>query len=182
MKKVIALSLAIIFILAYSTVNVFASDVPSCDVHATYTAGSAAVDTVEIDFEWGDMVFEYKDAVGGTWNPNTYEYDGASPAGWHCEEGANEVTITNHSNVSISVDVTYSSNSAFTGVSGTFNKSNFTINPATVGDSANTAPSETVTLTLSGAFVKPADDSDQGLYASYNDGKYLLGSVNIEID
>lgn len=121
------------------------------NVFGTYQAGSATT-VYSVDITWGSMEFTYVDASDGEWNPLTHTYDGATTAGWTCDEGANEITVTNHSNAAVGVTLTYSATEGYAGISGTFDKN--TLNLATAdGTARDEAPTATATLTLRGALA-----------------------------
>lgn len=121
------------------------------NVFGTYQAGSATT-VYSVDITWGNMKFTYVDASDGEWNPLTHTYDGATTAGWTCDEGANEITVTNHSNAAVGVTLTYSATEGYAGISGTFDKN--TLNLATAdGTARDEAPTATATLTLRGALA-----------------------------
>ena len=55
---------------------------------------------------WGSMEFTYTGASDGVWNPDTHSFDGAVEAGWTHEENANKISVVNHSNAPVRVDMT----------------------------------------------------------------------------
>lgn len=103
MKKLTALLLTVMLIMTLST-TAFAADInatggsDSANVTGTYVAGSTGGIVYSVDVAWGSMAFTYTGASTGTWNPTTHVYDGAKSAAWSCEDGANKITVTNHSN------------------------------------------------------------------------------------
>lgn len=137
--------------------NVYAANVPGTDTHdvkASYTATSAAEKVYSVDITWGDMAYTYTVESEGKWNPETHEYDGASKEGvWSCEEGADKVTVTNHSNAKVNATFKYDAESNYEGITGTFNKENAELATAE-GTEVLNAPKEEVQLTLKGALNK----------------------------
>lgn len=121
------------------------------NVFGTYQAGSATT-VYSVDITWGSMEFTYVDASDGEWNPLTHTYDGATTAGWTCDEGANEITVTNHSNAAVGVTLTYSATEGYADIRGTFDNSTLSLATA-VGTARDEAPTATATLTLSGALA-----------------------------
>ena len=170
MKKILSFILAFVIISVCAAVNVSAVEEMG-EVYVNYTPGSSASRVVSADISWGSLVFEYKDAIEGTWNPNTHQFDNYVAARWECDTNANAITVTNHSNANISVSLTYTNYAAFSGVTGTFDKPSFTLESA-VGTSRNAAPSQTAYLTLSGAFAPSG--------TAYLNG-YAVGAVTVII-
>ena len=170
MRKVLSFILALVIISVCAAVNVSAVEEME-EVYVNYTPGSSASRVVSADISWGSLVFEYKDAVEGTWNPTTHQFDNYVAARWECVTNANAITVTNHSNTNISVSLTYTNYSAFSGLTGSFDKSSFTLESA-VGTSRNAAPTQTAYLTLSGTFVPSGTASSNG---------YAVGAVTVII-
>ena len=75
---------------------------------------------ISVIVEWGAMEFTYKDATAGTWNPETHQYDGASPAGWTCNDNGNLIKVTNNSTEAVSVSFDYVAKTDYDGISGKF--------------------------------------------------------------
>lgn len=100
-----------------------------------------------VDVSWGSMEFTYEDEIEGTWNPATHNYDGAKPAGWTCEDKANEVTVTNHSNAAVDVSFDYTPNAAYN-IRGSFDKTAATTLTRGVENDYDSADSVTASLTL----------------------------------
>ncbi len=78
-------------------------------VTATYTQGASADTTYYVEITWGSMVFTYKEP-DKEWDPVTHkEKDATGSGGWTCTEGADEVTVKNHSNVNVKVQFNFKS-------------------------------------------------------------------------
>ena len=117
MKKLTSVLLVLIMVLAMG-VSVFAGTIGN----SALNGGSADVTgdvTVQIDdnkttivyyvdVTWGTLAFTYnKNANSGAWDPQTHEYGGdASEQGWVSNPNAT-VTINNHSNADIGVNVKF---------------------------------------------------------------------------
>lgn len=129
----------------------------------------------KVDINWGSMEFTYKaNSSKGTWDPETHTYSGEETVtGWVAnKEGADEFTITNHSNTSIKVNQTFSASTMFSEVKGTVGYANYSITNAAAGESlgdVTKAPSHTSKLTLSGV-------------PSKFDGTQTIGTINITIN
>lgn len=124
------------------------------DVKATYSTDDKADTVYSVAIAWGDMQYKYTVSTEGTWNPSTHKFDGASETGnWSCDTGANQVTVTNHSNAAVNANFSYVSEEGYDGITGTFDKN--TQNLATAeGTEVLNAPKATSTLSLSGALKK----------------------------
>ena len=174
MKKILSVLIAILLVTCFGT-TAFASDVTtpggsdSKDVKATYQSGGTLLTVYSVDVTWGSMEFIYlNDSSPGIWNPATHQYEGAGMASWTCDANANKITVTNHSNISISAGLTYAKETGFTGINGTFSKS--TINLATaVGVLPANAPTDSSLFTLEGAL------------GSGTAAKTVIGSVTVTI-
>lgn len=132
------------------------------DVKATYVQGSASDTIYSVDVVWGNMEFTYTAPEEGTWNPNTHTYDGAGTNGvWSYEDGANIIKMVNHSNTAASAKVTYNTGADYQEISGTFEKSTLSTLTA-VGTEYKSAPSDSTTLSLSGALKESTEQVTVG--------------------
>lgn len=124
----------------------------STNVTGTYVASPTGDTVYSVDVVWGSMAFTYTGASTGTWNPATHTYYDATEAGWSCVDGANKVTVTNHSNTAVTSAFTYSQGEGYNSVTGAFNNSSLTI-PTAVGTEFANAPSASAMLSLTGALA-----------------------------
>ena len=122
------------------------------DVIGDYVAGQQPSEVIAVDIVWGALEFTYTDAVAGVWNPETHTYDGGVAAEWTCEDGADEITVINHSNVA--VEATFAYNKTVDTVDGAFSNNGVLNLDSAVGTAVAEAPSGTVTLTLSGTLTE----------------------------
>lgn len=155
MKKVLTIFLSLA-LLSMASVTAFAASPitseggsDSANVKGTYTAGTAATTVYSVDITWGSMEFTYTDASQGTWNPETHAYDDIVAAKWSCVEGANKITVTNHSNAAVKAQFSYASESKYSEISGAFTNATLNLNSA-VGTAFLSAPSGSSTLSLTG--------------------------------
>ena len=155
MKKIFTLALTFLLIFSLVTVTAFAADATigetdgtaTKEVTASYRSGSGGGTVYSVDITWGSMVFTYNEGSSGTWQPDSHDYSSGSTAGW--SNSGNTVKVTNHSNTSVSAELTYASEAGFEGITGSFD--NATMNLATaVGTTVLEAPAETAALSLSG--------------------------------
>jgi len=125
MKKIIAILTAILLIAAMSTTAFATSPITTDggtdtkDVKGTYQEGSSAT-VCSVDVTWGAMEFTYTTASAGAWNPITHTYSASTPAGWSWTAESNKITVANHSNTYIIVDLLFAAGGAGTGIAGGF--------------------------------------------------------------
>ena len=119
------------------------------DVTVTYPMGGTTV-VYSIDIVFGSLIFTYTGAIEGTWNPETHVYDGAAPATWSCEQDANLITVTNHSNAAVEVEITYVPAPEYAGIVGTIENAFATLPSAVGKEVQNPALVLNAYLTLSG--------------------------------
>jgi len=164
MKKLTALFLAIMLVAAMSTTAFAATPITtaggsdSADVTGTYVAGSSGGTVYSVDVAWGSMAFTYTGASTGTWNPTTHTYDGTTDAAWSCAEGANKVTVTNHSNTAVTAALSYTPGESYSGITGSFDKSSLGLLTA-VGTEVADAPSASALLTLTGELASSVTEA-----------------------
>ena len=120
------------------------------DVKAKYHVVSTTPASYSIDLRWTDMTFSYTREDTHIWDPLTHTYKTGSKSGWDKTRGT--VTVTNHSNVDVSVKVEYLPEPD-TGVKGVLKNASAKLKAGVVGDYEG-ADSMTATLTVSG---KPND-------------------------
>jgi len=156
MKKVLALTItmAILFTMtamAKTLEGLGTSE--SIDVKASYVEGAESAPVYSVDITWGSMEFTYTAADKGEWLPDEHKYANENNEGkWSCETGANEITVTNHSNAPINISVDYNSNEEYQEIiQGSFenDKSTFLLNSA-VGTSYSSAPCDSILLNVDG--------------------------------
>lgn len=155
MKKTLFLVLALALVLSLSVPALAAevsTDNGSRDVTATYVDDTAIIYGVEIT--WGSMKFTYTSSQDG-WNTESHRY-GSSTGAWTYEQGANVVTVTNHSNAGIDVTPSWTADSGYADVSMTFDHATLSLATADNGvdGAAGTATSGKITVTPSGELPK----------------------------
>ena len=123
------------------------------DVKATYAADQTAGTVYSVDIAWGNMQYTYTIESEGTWDPSTHQYTGKSEGQWSCDTGANQVTVTNHSNAAVKANFSYVSEEGYDGITGTFDQNTKDLATAE-GTEVLNAPKATSTLSLSGALKK----------------------------
>ena len=161
MKKFFAILLAVMMIAAMS-VTAFAAELPenatddtkSKDVTANYVAGTSADAVYLVEIVWGSMEFTYTAASEGTWKPESHTYDGATAASWTCDDGANKIEVTNHSNAAVVVNITNSN--VTEGITLTWDDASLELATADNGvdGAAGTPTTATATLMVSGTLAE----------------------------
>ncbi|MBQ8718898.1 MAG: hypothetical protein IJY66_06505 [Clostridia bacterium] len=141
----------------------------SADVKVEYRAAVTPSTVYSVDIRWGSMAFVYTAGSVGTWNPNTHAYEGQTSGAWTCAQGANVVTIINHSNTALTAKLSYQPLANYTAVQGAFNNTSLPLASA-VGTSQANAPTATGTLTL------------QGDLNSSSDGQLVVGKVSVAFE
>lgn len=155
MKKIFTLALAFLLIFSLVTVTAFAadttisgtSDTATKTVTASYSSGSGSGTVYSVDITWGSMAFTYSEGSSGTWQPDSHSYSSGSTGGW--SNSGNTVKVTNHSNTSVTAELTYTPETGFEGISGSFDHNTMSLATA-VGTEVANAPTDTAILSLSG--------------------------------
>ena len=148
-KKIIAATLALTLSMSMGNF-VYAAEDSSADIKATYQAGKENTDTVySVDVKWGSLEYTYSSGVTKSWDPTTLKYKEASgTSSWTCQEGADQITVTNNSNADITASLAYAGTES--NITGTFSNSKIGLKSAE-GTNAGEGPSGTTALSLNGA-------------------------------
>lgn len=149
MKKMIAATLALTLSMSMGNL-VYAVEDKSADIKATYQAGNESTDTVySVDVNWGSLEYTYSSGVTKSWDPTTLKYKETSgTSSWTCQEGVDQITVTNNSNADITASLAYAKTDS--NITGTFTNSKIGLKSAE-GTNVGESPSETTTLSLKGA-------------------------------
>lgn len=162
MKKLAAAALTLTMALAMSTPvhATIITDVTDLNdytqIYATYEEGVTTTDTVyNVDVEWGNLEYTYHPNAEKFWFPYDLKYViyEHTPF-WTCEDGADQIKVTNHSNAAISAKLEYTQTNA--DVTGTFDQSKINLKSAD-GTTVDEAPTGTATLALGGKMTEDAD-------------------------
>ena len=172
MKKIIALALTLVLVLSMS-VTVFANDVmsnydtvnktvddPMTDTSSTgniaITINQGSNSEAEIYYvtvDWASMTFTYSFNDSTQWNPLTHQYEntsGAATGTWDRQAIANAITVTNHSNATVTSSVALTT---------------ATINGVTASITGDKTPAS---FTLQAADVFALNNFDGADYAAFN--------------
>lgn len=133
------------------------------DILATYNATTLEPDTIySVDIAWGSLEFTYSTNGIKTWDPVNHKFvvTPGTPE-WTCTDGADKITVTNHSNAGIAATLEYAETNG-SGVSGTFDNSQISLNAPGEGTDPSEAPSATAQLTLGGVLPESVDKMEIG--------------------
>ena len=156
MKQIFTLALTFLLIFSLVTVTAFAADATTINgesrtatkaVKASYHSGAGGGTVYSVDITWGSMAFTYSAGSSPTWNPTMHTYSSGGTGGW--SSSGNKITVTNHSNAQVTANLDYASETGFTGITGSFDNANMTIDTA-VGTEVSAAPTKTAALSLTG--------------------------------
>ena len=149
MKKMIAATLALTLSMSMGNL-VYAVEDKSADIKATYQAGEENTATVySVDVKWGSLQYTYSSGVTRSWDPTTLKYKETSgTSSWTCQDGADQITVTNNSNADITASLAYTKTDS--NITGTFSNSKIGLKSAE-GTNAGEGPSGTTALSLNGA-------------------------------
>ena len=116
------------------------------DVKARYKVETNASATYSVDLAWSDMTFTYIQQEKLTWNAKDHSYKSRSSGKWENNKGT--ITVTNHSNVDVQVDIVYTPLED-TGITGTLKNGSRKLKAGKEGD-YDGAAKMTATLVISG--------------------------------
>lgn len=156
MKKFFSALLALMMVLvmgihAYAATIGSSGGTQSIDVKAKYVDSTSSNTKYSIDVSWGTMEFTYTASGTQVWNPATHQYTSSVSGAW--EGSNNQVTLTNHSNTNITASFTFTPESGYTGLTGTFSQKSFGL-PSAVGKAIDAPELKgTTALTLSGTLA-----------------------------
>lgn len=164
MKKVLAITLTMAMLftmtaMAETTVKEMGDS--SNPVTATYSGNNGGGTIYSVDITWGSLEYTYNAANKGAWDPETHTYKDTSEASWSCDDGADTITVTNHSNAGVSVSMKYEQSESYTNITGTLDNPSFELTTAENTDITK-APSDKSTLKLRGDLAENADNVQVG--------------------
>ncbi len=110
MKKGIAIVLALVLTMGLCTSVFAASDnltnsklVTSFNVNAKKSSDAGGDDVISVNVEWGAMEFTYNSVASTRWDPSSHTNKSYDAGTWSAV--GDTVTVANHSNVAINVDM-----------------------------------------------------------------------------
>lgn len=171
MKKLLVLSLAIVMMFAMATTSfaaITAADgSETADVTAKYKAGATDGEIVySVNVTFDNMTFTYTGKGASKWDPESHSYPEVAAEGWDKTEA--NIKVTNHSNASVAVTVSYTESANAGDVDGAISNGTFTLATA-VETTVENAPTNTAKLTISGT---PAESATAGV---------VVGTVTVAI-
>ena len=180
MKKIIAATLALTLSMSMGNF-VYAADDSSADIKATYQAGKENTDTVySVDVKWGSLEYTYSSGVTKSWDPKTLKYKETSgTSSWTCQDGADQITVTNNSNADITASLAYAETGS--NITGTFTNSKIGLKSAE-GTNVGGSPSETTTLSLKGALSNTTAEKQEIGNVTVTISDYIGKSSNYKWD
>lgn len=135
-------------------------------VSATYVSADDAATVYSVDISWGSLEYTYKEGSKGTWNPTIQKYEGAVEGGWSCANGADTITITNHSNAAITASLGFTANTGYSDIAGTFYNNNTVITSLSLksaeGLATDSAPTASAKLKISGKLSESSEKQNVG--------------------
>lgn len=154
MKKILVMALALALMMSMSITAQAAQDPETVgqneskeiDVTAKYSASVDTPNVYSVDITWTSMTFTYTRTDTKTWNAADHSYGTTSEGSW--DKTSSTVKVTNHSNVSVNVDVEYTAVEN-TGVSASLTNASAVLQAGEEGNYGG-ADSVTATLTISG--------------------------------
>ena len=180
MKKIIAATLALTLSMSMGNF-VYAAEDSSADIKATYQAGKENTDTVySVDVKWGSLEYTYSSGVTKSWDPTTLKYKETSgTSSWTCQDGADQITVTNNSNADITASLAYAGTES--NITGTFSNSKIGLKSAE-GTNAEEGPSGTTTLSLNGALSDTTAEKQEIGNVTVTISDYIGTSSNYKWD
>lgn len=166
MRQVTAVAMATMMVAGLGT-SVQAQTVTSVpkeesqNVQATYNASTEAGTVYSVDITWGSLEYKYTVDTEGVWDPEKHEYTGAIEGAWSAEDGADKITVTNHSNAAVKAELKYEQEDGYNAVTGSFNQEELYIETAEGTEKGN-APKKEAKLTLEGKLNKGVDEQKVG--------------------
>lgn len=120
MRKFLALFLVVwigmsIGISAHAAENISQIGSKEIDVTAKYISSTVTPNVYSVDIEWSSMTFTYTENCTKSWNAADHSYSTVSEGKW--DKTSATITVTNHSNISVNVDMKYTAKEN-TGVKG----------------------------------------------------------------
>lgn len=179
-KKIIAATLALTLSMSMGNF-VYAAEDSSADIKATYQAGKENTDTVySVDVKWGSLEYTYSSGVTKSWDPTTLKYKETSgTSSWTCQDGADQITVTNNSNADITASLAYAGTES--NITGTFSNSKIGLKSAE-GTNAEEGPSGTTTLSLNGALSDTTAEKQEIGNVTVTISDYIGTSSNYKWD
>lgn len=121
-------------------------------IKVSYDLKSAEIEEVYyVNISWGSFENTYRTNDKKIWNPETLTFDieSGNPE-WISANGANSITVSNHSNVPVNVLLYYVPTASHTDIKGSFDNGMISLDAPIENSAYDTAPTGVSTLTVSG--------------------------------
>lgn len=165
-------AMACVMAMSMLSIPAMAANYDGTPVMGKYVEGSTAKPVISAGIQAPEEItLVYSTGSKGEWDPATHTYTGASEEGQWSVEGDNTVTVTNHSNVAVTVTPTYEAEAGYEDVKVGVSKKSFTLATAE-GTAVAEAPSDSFTVGI-------AKENTATLEAGDNGQK--LGTINVKI-
>lgn len=157
MKKILSLVLVTIMLLAMATSvsaagnsgTLTSTSSKDINVKGQFVDNSVKVEKIVVDISWDAMEFSYTRSGDYIWDADNHTYnDDNVTENWSATD--NTVKVTNHSNVEVSVDITFSANTGYS-VTGTIANNSYTLPSAEGKTTTDEGLTKISTLTLGGS-------------------------------
>ena len=128
------------------------------NVSGTYAQTGTPGTVYRVYIAWGSMEFTYTvNESNRTWNPTSHTYTSEGSDGvWSCGSGADEISVTNHSNAAVKAGFSYAPAEGYTGITGDFTSAELSL-PSAEGKAIDASELTGKTkLELSGALPQTA--------------------------
>lgn len=120
----------------------------TANIKATYSEETLTPEKYYVDIQWGSLEYTYNSGTTQTWDSTTLKFkEQPGKPSWSVENGADTITVTNHSNMGIMASFSYENKE--NGVEGQLSKTSAYLKSAE-GSDVGAAPSDSTVLTLSG--------------------------------
>lgn len=154
-KKIFATIFVLACVMALLAVPAFADSTitdlskdQTVDVNGVFDEEGSTLTVYSVDIAWGAMEFTYTSTGTKTWDPTTHEYKVTEGTEEWTAKG-NTVTVTNHSNAAVKVDIAFTKTGEYGAYTGSVKNASKTL-AAGVEGKPNEADFLEGTLTLDG--------------------------------
>lgn len=121
----------------------------SADVTGTYSNTVTTPTVYNVEIEWEKLEFSFSKTGTMDWNTDSHTYEDHTESAWTSD--SNGVSVTNHSNAAVKVNLDFAAAEGIGNVTGNFGDDNeFTLNQPEEGEFTGLDTYKNCALTLSG--------------------------------
>lgn len=121
----------------------------SADVTGTYSNTVTTPTVYNVEIEWEKLEFSFSKTGTMDWNTDSHTYEDLTESAWTSD--SNGVSVTNHSNAAVKVNLDFAAAENIGNVTGNFGDDNeFTLNQPEEGEFTGVDTYKNCALTLSG--------------------------------